>query len=517
MKKIAFTIMFYMFLSKVLGFIKDIIFAYFYGTTYIADAFIISITIPTTIFALIGAAIRAAYIPIYQEAEESEGEISSISFTNNLINILFLFSAITALTTLIFPEVILRIFASGFDNSTMQLAVKFTRITILSIFATTYIHVISGYLHLRNSFKAPALISIPLNILLIVSIVMSAGENNNILIVGYLVATFSQILFIFPFAKAKGFKHKLVFDIKDKHLKKFMLLALPIFLSASISDINKIVDKTIASNMLTGTISALNYSSKLTLFIQSVFVIPVTTALFPLITKMASETNLSKYKALIIEASNIVVIIITPITIGAMYFSTEIVSVLYGRGAFGQEAIVLTSGALFYYSMGMVFRGIEQTYTRAFYAIHNTRTPMQISIFAIFLNIVLNLFFYLFTNMGAGGLALATSLTTMTSSIILIILFRKRVGSLGLRAFFKTTLKVLLASSLMMYFTSYVYKYLNSIFLVYYSDTLLSTLSSLIIAISFGAIVYIFILIVFRVDDIIQVLNKIKTVFQRRT
>ena len=117
-----------------------------------------------------------------------------------------------------------------------------------------------------------------------------------------------------------------------------------------------------------------------------------------------------------------------------MYFSTEIVSVLYGRGAFGQEAIVLTSGALFYYSIGMVFRGIEQTYTRAFYAIHNTRTPMQISFFAIFLNIVLNLFFYLFTNMGAGGLALATSLT-MTSSIILIILLRKRVGSLGLRAF----------------------------------------------------------------------------------
>lgn len=219
MKKTAILVMLITIISKVFGFARDLTLSYFYGTSSISDAFLISLTIPSVIFGFIGAGISAGYIPMYSKIEKDYGEKEGNRYTNNLINILIIISTIIIIFGLSFTEPIVKLFASGFKGERLELAVKFTKISLFGIYFTGLLSIFSGFLQLKGNYAIPALIGFPMNFVLILSILLSSKTNILVLAIGIVIATASQLILLIPFIHKEGYRYKFVIDIKDKHIK----------------------------------------------------------------------------------------------------------------------------------------------------------------------------------------------------------------------------------------------------------------------------------------------------------
>ena len=362
------------------------------------------------------------------------------------------------------------------------------------------LHVFAGYLRGHENYIAPALIGLPMNIIIIGSLFISTGTSIYVIAVGSVIATASQLLILLPYIRKVGYHYKPIIDFKDEHLKTMVLIALPIIAGASVNQINILIDRTLASGIAVGGISALNYANRLNGFVQGLFVASITTVMYPMISKMAAEDNLKGLKNTISEAISIISLLVIPATVGAMIFSEEIVSLLFGRGAFTLEEIKMTGAALFYYSIGMIAFGLRDILSRAFYALQDTKTPMINASIAVVINIVLNII--LSKYLGIGGLALATSISAIIGTGLLFITLRRKIGGFGLKEISKSFIKISFASVVMGFIALGSFNFLKQ-------DSRESL--ALIIAIGVGAIVYGVLVYFMRIPEVERTLELVKT------
>ena len=354
MKKTALIVMMITVLSKVLGFGREIVLSYIYGASAITDAYLISQTIPTVIFSFISAGVVTGFIPMYSRILNKQGQLCANKFTNNLTNALLLLSTVMVAIVLAFTQPIVKLFASGFSGETLDLAINFTRISVFGVYFTALLNIFTGFLRLHENYIVPALVGFPMNLTVILSLFISTKTSIYVLVLGSIVATASQILLLVPFARKTGYRYQPILNLKDKHIKMMVVIALPVIAGTSVNEINVLVDRTLASGIAVGGISVLNYANRLNSFVQGLFVASITTVMYPVISKMAAEDNIKGLRNSISEAISIINLLVIPATIGAMFFSKEIVGLLFGRGAFTPEAVDMTANALFYYSIGMI-------------------------------------------------------------------------------------------------------------------------------------------------------------------
>ena len=390
MKKTAIILMIISVLSKITGLGRDLTLSYIYGASNISDAYLISMTIPGVIFGFIATGIAAGYIPMYSKILKNDGDSEANLFTNNLINILLVICTIVVAVGLIFTDQVVGIFASGFKGETLALTVQFTKITLLAIYFTGIVSIFSGFLQIKDNYIIPALVGLPLNFFRILSVIVSPYTNVVILAVGYVVAIGSQLLLMIPYMKKNKYKYKAVFDLKDKNIVSMAYIVMPLILGVSVNQINVLVDRTIASQLAVGGISALNYANRLNGFVQGIFVLSIATVLYPMMSKMAAEENMAGLKKSLSEAITGINLLVLPATMGSMILATPIVSILFGRGAFDNDALQMTSYALFFYSIGMIGFGLRDILSRVFYSIQDTKTPMINAAIGMILNIILN-------------------------------------------------------------------------------------------------------------------------------
>jgi putative peptidoglycan lipid II flippase len=499
MKKTAIVLMIITILIKIFGFFREMVLSYFYGASYISDAYIVALTIPGSIFAFIGVGITTGYIPIYSSVEKEKGTQSAAIFTSNLINFIIIICAIITIIVFTFAEGFVKLFASGFTDEVFLLAVSFTRICIFEIFFVSIVYILSGYLNLKGKFFVPALISLPFNFIIISSIVLSHKINISILPIGNVIAVVFQILFLIPFVYKVGYRHSLKLDGSDKWLRKLGLLTLPVILGVSVNQINILVDKTMASQILVGGISALNYASKLNGFIQGIFITSIATVLYPNISKLATEGNMNGLKQSVAEAISGINLLIIPATIGAMVFSEPIVRLLFDRGAFDNQAVSSTSSALYFYSIGMLGYGLREILSRVFYSLHDTKTPMINAAIAMIMNIVLNIILSRF--LGIGGLALATSISAIFCTVLLFISLKKKITEFYMKNLYVSFIKILIASLIMGLIARISYNILINI---------ISMNLSLILSIGIGAFVYSFLVYIMKIEEVHILINIIK-------
>ena len=203
MKKTAFLIMIATILSKLLGFGREIVLSYFYGASTITDAYLISLTIPGVIFSLIGAGIGTGYIPMYSRIKHSQGSRAADRFTNNLSTVIVVMCTIIIIAGLVLTEPLVRIFASGFSGETLNLTISFTRISMLAIYFTGLIGIYSGYLRLNETYLVPNLVGIPMNIIIIVSLIASSRTSIYVLLIGSLLARCAELGFLCLFVSER--------------------------------------------------------------------------------------------------------------------------------------------------------------------------------------------------------------------------------------------------------------------------------------------------------------------------
>ncbi|SHE81616.1 murein biosynthesis integral membrane protein MurJ [Caloramator proteoclasticus] len=505
MKKTALIIMIITIFSKVLGFAREVSLSYFFGANNVTDAYLISLTIPGVLFAFIGTAISTGFIPMFSDLKAKEGEEKTIKFTNNIVNILIVLCTILVVITVLFTTPIVKLFATGFSGETLRLAVKFTRISILGIYFSGLVYIFSAYLQIKNNFIIPALIGFPMNIIIIFSMFVASKTHNIYLSIGSVVAFLAQLLFILPFVFKKGYKFSFIFNVKDKYIKNLLAIALPAILGVSVNQLNVLVDRTIASKVAEGGISALNYANKLNGFVMGLFVTSISTVIFPLISKMVAENNYEGLKKSLSESISAINFLVIPSTVGAMVFSTPIVEMLFGRGAFDKRAVQMTSSALFFYSIGMIGYGLREVLSKAFYSMKDTKTPTINAVIALIMNIILNITLSKF--MGIAGLALATSISAIVCTGLLFVSLRKKIGSFGLKDISISFIKITVASIIMGAVAKISYNVLVGV---------ISKNLSLICSIIIGGMVYFVVILFMKIKEVDEIVLKMKQRFLRK-
>ncbi len=444
--KYTLILMFTTVLAKLLGFVREVALAYVYGAGATSDAYIVAFSIPTILFTGLGTALLTCYIPLYTELAEHRPEQAK-PFNNNVTTLIFLLSLVILTVFWVFEEPIVRLFAMGFAGETFALAVTLSRVMIVSIVFMGVSNILQGYLQIKGSFFVIGIVSLPMNIFVIASILLANKEGTLLLAAGPVVGYAAALVMLAVAAWRRGFRYRPHLELQDREIKKMLLLVLPIFLGRTVMQINNMIDRTLASTLPEGSVSALNYASKVYGFVISVFVLSLATAVFPRLARQVSRSNTTSFIATSMTSVRMVTLLVLPISAGSIVLARPVVQLLFGRGAFSEEAITMTSQALVFYSLGLIFFSLQSILANTFYSMQDTKTPTINSIIAVGINIVLN--FLLIVSLGHRGLALATSISGAVSTIMLGIRLRHKVGPLGLQSFAVSAVKMSIATGVM--------------------------------------------------------------------
>ncbi len=412
-------------ISKVLGFLRDVIFANIYGLEAEATAYQAALKIPTQIVDIVlSSAIVSCFIPIFNDVSKKKGKEDANRFANNFINVVSIIATFIAIIGMLFAPQIVNLF-TDFSPSTYSLTVELVRITFPMIIFTAMAFSFVGFLQSYGEFNIPAGIS-GISNLVVILFLLIFSNTTGIHGVCYCVvlAWLLQVLVQLPFAKKFGYKFSLKTNFKDENLKRVLKLAIPILISTAVLPINNLVSMKFASGIGDKYYSALEYAYKLYVVIYGIFSYAIGNIIFPELSRAVSNNDNKSYNQTINKSLKLISFLLIPLTVGLIIFSEKIVSVSYERGAFTHESTLLTSGALIFYAIGIIGAGLVEIMNKAFYAKQNTKTPLFVGIFAIVLNFILC---YLLskTSLSYTGIALATALVAIANGVVLSFLIHK--------------------------------------------------------------------------------------------
>lgn len=424
-QKTSIMIMIVTLLSKMIGFGREIIFSYYFGTSTTADAYIFSLTVSTIIFGFIGNGITTSFVPMYLKICKNDGKDRAHEFTSNLI-IGYILVCIVILVIL-YPntEWIVRFLASGFDDTTVILSSLLCKYSLMTVIASGLTGIYCGILQINDNYWAPAARGLSLNLLLIISVVIASKANNtNILGMGNMLAVYAEMFFLLIWIPKNEKKLRISNVLHDKYIAEIVALAIPIILSASVNQINVLFDKSLASNM-NGGIATLNYAHTIIGIVNDVIVTSIIAVMYPKISSAYVKNNQDDITQIFAKSMSTLLYIIIPIAMMMLITSRDIIDFFYGRGAFDNNAIFNCSRVLLAYTVGIPFVAIRQMLIRIFYACHNTKTPVINASIAIVINIILNIPFM--NKFGIPGLALATSVSAIIADILLWYSLNKKI------------------------------------------------------------------------------------------
>lgn len=499
MKQTSIILMVVTILTKIFGLAREKALAHFFGTGNMAEIFLVAFSIPMVLTNLFTGAIGTGFIPIYDEIKNNKTTEEADIFTSNLSNILAIFSFILSIIAIIFARPLVKVMSLGFDAESLEKAVYISRIALLSISVTAVASIFRAYLQIHKKFIVSVSHSIIMNIIIIGAMALSVQKGINYLALGILAAFVLQYIIFIPTSKRSGFKYKKIFDLKDSHLKQMLYIIIPILVSTSVVEVNFIINKSIATLFAEGSMAELNYAARLQSFVTGIVISSIVTVTYPQMSKVVSTNNIDALKKVVGESLSIMSVLVLPATFGLMTFSKEIVRLLFLGGAFSQEDVIVTANVLMFYSLGILGIGIREILSRVFYSMKKTKIPVYNGILMLVINIVLSLTLSSF--MQVRGLALATSVSMIIGGILMYYSLNKEIGSLGIGSELKNIFKILIASIIMAVLGKLAYTYLSGAIKPNYA---------LLISIGISGIIYGLLLIVLKVNEVKEIVAKIR-------
>ena len=437
-------------ISKVLGLLRDVVFASCYGTSIEATAYFAALKIPTQIVDIVlSSAIVSTFIPVFNEVMQKDGKEKANRFAGNFINFVSVVATLLSVIGIITAPILVRLFASGFDTSTYNLTVDLVRITFPMIIFTAMAFSFVGFLQSYGEFNVPAGISGLSNLAVIVFLLLFSSKTGIQGLCYFVVfAWFLQLIVQIPFAKKFGYEFKFFIDLKDDNLKKVFKLAIPILISTAVLPINNLVSMNFASNMQEGSVPALEYAYRLYVVIYGIFSYAIGNIIFPELSRESRNENNSGFIKLIHQSIHLITFLLIPLTCGIMIYSKDIIAIIYERGEFTETSTILAQSALFFYSIGIVGAGMVEIMNKAFYAKQDTKTPLIVGICVIITNLLL-CYILSSTTLGYAGLALATALNAIINGLILTIILNKNYVGVLNKEIFKYVLKIIISTLIM--------------------------------------------------------------------
>jgi putative peptidoglycan lipid II flippase len=430
--KAATTIGMGTFLSRILGFLRDMVIAHFFGAGMAADAFFVAFRIPNLWRRLVGeGSLTISFIPIYteyltQKSEEESREVTHIAFTIAGIVLLVL-----TVLGILFSPILIQIIAPGFTRvpEKFQLTVTLNQIIFPYLFFMGLFALCMGILNSLRHFFAPAIAPIFLNISIIASVFLFYHVFQRpvmALAVGVLVGGVIQFLFQIPFLLKKRISFRFNFNFRHPAIKRIGYLMVPGLIGSAVYQLNVFIDTIFASFLPGGSVSYLYFADRLMEFPLGIFAIAIGMASLPSLSGLATKGKMEEFKEALSFTFRLVSFISIPAMVGLIVLKTPIINLLFQRGLFDYSATVMTAKALLFYSVGLWAIAGSRIIVPAFYSLQDTWTPLKIALICLGANVIFNSI--LIYPMKHAGLALATSLS---STLNLILLFRKLIPKLG--------------------------------------------------------------------------------------
>ena len=469
---------FFTLLSRVLGYLRDILIAIFLGASIFADAFFVAFRLPNTFRRLFAeGTFNAAFIPSYISAKNKNPK-SGKKFADEVLSILILILFFLVFFVEIFTPYLVYIIAPGFfdDNEKFNLAVEFTRITFPFLIFVSISSFFSGILNTNNRFAAAAAAPMILNVVLILSLLVSYLLNLNFakqLSYGVTLAGIIQLIFLIYFTK-KYYKPSIEFKIKlHSKVKFFFKKLLPSIFSSGVTQINILVGTIIAS-FEASAVSYLYYADRIYQINLAIAGIAVGTVSLPVLSKAFKQKNILKISNIQTRSIELSLLLSVPASLGLIVASEEIVNALFGYGSFNLENIVMTASALKYFGYGIPAFALVKILSNFFFARNNTKTPFYISAIIVLLNISISISF--FNKIGFVIIPIATSISTWIGVLIYIYILNDKNFLLLKNYLPKSILKIILSTIFMTFllmfaldyyadYLEYAYKY-KSVYLL---------------------------------------------------
>lgn len=490
--------------GRVLGMIRDILSAKDFGTTWQWDAFIYAFMLPNFMRRLVGeGALSSAFIPVYTEMREKEGEEAATRFGNVVFTLLVWFLVLFLLVTEVGIYFLLRSLSLP---PVIRLTCELLQVLFPYLFFISLSALSAGILNCNQHFFSPSFSPIILDLVWIAGIVWISplggpGPERRVFLLAIclLISGGLQLGVQLPSLFRSGFSPRFIFDSLHPGLRRVGKLILPAILGFAILQVNTLVDMTCGFWAGAGANSSLFYANRLMQFPLGVFAIAMGTAVLPTVSRQSARQEIEKVNRTLSFALRTILFIILPASVGLIVLRTPIVQLLFEHGEFDALSTARTSFTLLCYTIGLFAYSGQKIIVTGFYSLQDTRTPMKIGAAALVMNIVLNLI--LMGPMREAGLALATSIAGIFNFLFLVYLFQKQIADFPIGEILGSSTRILAASLVMGIAASFFYHKIYHFVGMEGSETL-RLLAAVFGSIGISVLIYLGFSLIFRVPEI---------------
>lgn len=503
--------------SRVLGLIREQVFAGLFGAGYAYDSFVVAFRIPNLLRDLFGeGALSAAFVTVFSDYDTNRSKEETWQLASNILTFFAVTLSILVLIAIFLAAPIVRLLAPDFANiaGKSELTVFLTQIMLPFLVVISLAAVVMGMLNTKGKFFIPAIASSFFNLGSIIGgtslafILPKYGYEPIVgMAVGTLIGGTLQLLVQLPSLKKIGFRFKPRFKIKDPGLIRVLKLMIPATIGLSATQLNIFINTNFASGCAEGSVSWLNYAFRLVQLPIGLFGVALSIAMLPLLAKQASEKNIPEMKNTVISSLTMVFALTIPATFGLIFLSEPIIKLIFEHGAFTATDTFATAQTLSLYAVGLFAYSANKVLVPAFYAIDKTKYPVIASFLAVGLNIVIvTLTIDRFQHL---AIALSTSITMMLNFIFLFTVLHINLQKLSIMSLLRNLMKISAGATVLVIILILSKTYLDSL----QSENIISLAASIFGTIGLAAGAYLLILYGLRLEEVTLIFNKIKKRF----
>ncbi len=424
--------------SRVLGLVREQVYAAFMGTTTVYSAFVYAFTVPNLFRRLLGeGALTAAFIPIFKAKEKNEGQESMWRAANAVLSGLIAVSSAIVLAAMVVIGVLL---ALGWWQPDTRLMLQLMALMFPYMALACVGAVFIGMLNARGHFFIPALGAAILNVVMIASVwflapLMGKTLDTRIfaLAIGVLAAGVAQALFQLPTLRREGFRYQWVSPWRDPTVREVVTKMIPSAIGVAAFQINVMLTQGLAFGENKLIVGQFAYAVRLMELPQGVFGLSLATFLLPTLTGLALEKNFAQFRTTLRQAAGHIIFINLLASVLLFTLAAPIIRLLFERGRFDAYSTEQVSFALVCLVPGLVSFSLVNIFARAFYAVGDLITPMKVSVFCLAINLLLAATMLFAFHLGSGALGLANTVSAACNLFLLVFALRKKLRALEMK------------------------------------------------------------------------------------
>ena len=438
-------------LSRILGLIREIVAAYYFGATGKINAFTVAFQVPNLIRSLVAdAALSSAFVPVFSELLEKGERKRAWRVASTLFWLLLLGLGGLVALLIVFAPIIIAPF--GDPGGDKELAITLSRILFPIVVLLGVSGIIVGILNSYEHFTVPALTPVFWNLAIIAGLVLGVPKAETIngklyvYAVSIVIGTIIQVLLPIPWLRGLDDRLRVVIDWRDPAVARVFVLMVPVTIGLGLINFNLVVNTLFASRFIDPELAprAIDAAFRIYMLPQGMFSVAVATVLFPRLSRLSARQDMDGFRHTVATGLRQIIFTLVPASVFTAILATPITRIVYERGAWGPHETTVTAQALAAFSLGLTFNGAMLMLNRAFFSLQRPWTPTAVALGNLALNTALAAALY---QVGVWGIPLATSLANIGGTAMLLVLFRRRMGRIEFGGTLSSVVKISVASA----------------------------------------------------------------------